>query len=169
MVCGFRALQDYQAKEDNVREISHLLSAKPNETAEAVKRLQKEQQMMKDKLFRIQSRYLEKRLEDLEEATKSSASAQVHHLLFEEEIDKNAARRFVDAAMHKCAGICGLFLGNDRQGYQYILGSQTQNLRDFIKELHQTFPGKGGGKPEMIQGTIEAQQAELEKYFSELI
>ena len=39
MVCGFRALEDCCVKEDNILEISHLLSAKPYEVAEAVKRL----------------------------------------------------------------------------------------------------------------------------------
>ena len=29
MVCGFRALKDYRMKEDNVREISRLLSGRP--------------------------------------------------------------------------------------------------------------------------------------------
>ena len=65
MACGFRALADYRRKEDNVLEISRLLSAKPYETAEAVKRLQKEKQQGKEKRFRIQSRYLEMRLKEL--------------------------------------------------------------------------------------------------------
>ncbi|MCI9105303.1 MAG: alanyl-tRNA editing protein [Lachnospiraceae bacterium] len=154
MVCGFRALADYQMKEDNIMEISHLLSAKPYETAEAVKRLQREIQQGKDKLFRIQNRYLEQKLEEQS------------YLLFEEDLDKNAARRFVDTGMHRYAGICGIFLGNDHQGYQYILGSQHKNLRDFLKDFHEKFPGKGGGKPEMVQGTVTASRQEVMDYFS---
>lgn len=158
MVCGFRALADYRTKEDNVLEISRLLSARPYETAEAVKRLQRELQQGKDKLFRMQTRYLEQKLKELKTGTE-------HFLLFEEELDKNAARRFVDTGMHRCEGICGIFLGNDRQGYQYILGSQHVNLRDFLKDFHERFPGKGGGKPEMVQGTVTAACQELEAYF----
>ena len=45
MVCGFRALKDYRMKEDNVREISRQLSAKPEESAQAVHRLQDEARM----------------------------------------------------------------------------------------------------------------------------
>lgn len=156
MVCGFRALQDYQIKEDNVREISRLLSAKPYETSEAVGRLKKEMQQMKDKLFRIQSRYLERRLEEVDS---------VNFLLFEEELDTNAARRFVDAGMYRCEGICGIFLGNDYQGYQYTFGSQKVDMREFLKMFHKSFPGKGGGKPEMVQGTVKARREELEGYF----
>lgn len=154
MVCGFRALADYRIKEDNVQEISRLLSARPCETADAVKRLQKELSQWKDKLFRIQNRYLEQKLDKQE------------FLLFEEDLDKNAARRFVDTGMHRCDGICGIFIGNDRQGYQYILGSRQTNLREFLKGFHETFPGKGGGKPEMVQGTVTALCQDLQEYFA---
>ncbi len=160
MVCGFRALQDYRAKEDNVLEISRLLSAKPYEAAEAVKRLQREVQQWKDKLFRMQSRYLEQKAEKLGEGTKKG-----NFLLFEEDLDRNAARRFVDTGMYRCHGICGIFLGNDRQGYQYILGSQQINLKDFLKGFHEEFPGKGGGKPEMVQGTVTGNCQELSAWF----
>lgn len=162
MVCGFRALADYRTKEHNVLEISRLLSAKPYETAEAVKRLQKENQQEKDKLFRIQSRYLEMKLKEL---TGIGRNSEKHILLFEDELDKNAARHFADAGMHMCEGICGIFLGNDRQGYQYILGSKNIDLREFLKAFHEEFPGKGGGKPQMVQGTAAGTKEMLEKYF----
>ena len=158
MVCGFRALKDYQAKEDSVREISHLLSAKPEEVAQAVKRLQGETQSYKEKLARMQNKYLEKKLEEL---------SGDNVLVFEEELDKNAARRFVDAGMRRIDGICGTFLGSDEAGYRYTLGSLKIDLRAMLKTLHQTFPGKGGGKPEMVQGTVKATKAELEAFFEQ--
>ena len=168
MVCGFRALEDYRAKENNILGISRLLSAKPYETAEAVRRLQREGQQWKDKLFRMQSRYLEQKLEELSASGQTEGGGKENILLFEEELDKNAARRFVDVGMHRCSGICGIFLGNDRQGYQYILGSQSVNLRDFLKEFHEEFSGKGGGKPEMVQGTISGMRSELERWMLSL-
>ena len=67
--------------------------------------------------------------------------------------------------MYRCHGICGIFLGNDRQGYQYILGSQQINLKDFLKGFHEEFPGKGGGKPEMVQGTVTGNCQELSAWF----
>lgn len=172
MACGFRALEDYHIKEENILEISHLLSAKPYETAEAVKRLQKESQQLKDKLFGIQSRYLELRLDERERrsASKDPGSSNPdteNILLFEETMDRNAARRFVDAAMHRFQGICGIFIGNDHSGYQYILGSQSINMREFLKGFHETFSGKGGGKPEMVQGTVSGEQVSLESYCSD--
>lgn len=167
MVCGFRALEDYHMKEENVLEISRLLSAKPYETAEAVKRLQREIQQGKDRLFKIQERYLEQRLREVTDGRRPAENEENggNILLFEEELDKNAARRFVDTGMHKCDGVCGIFLGNDREGYQYILGSQRVDLREFLKAFHKEFSGRGGGKPQMVQGTVSGKREKLEKYF----
>ena len=162
MVCGFRALADYRTKENNVLEISRLLSAKPYETADAVHRLHKELQQNKEKLFRIQSHFLDEKLA----AFTSQQEKPKVILLFEEELDKNAARRFVDAGKEQCSYICGIFLGNDWQGYQYILGSQKVNLRDFVKDFHENFPGKGGGKSEMVQGTATGTREVLTAYFN---
>lgn len=156
MVCGFRALEDYREKEANVREISRLLSAKAGEVGEAVKRLWQESQQYRERLIRSQNRYLEGRLEEI--------PAEGNYLLFEEELDKNVARRFVDTAKERCGGICGIFLGNDETGYQYTLGSRQENLREFLRGFHERFPGKGGGKPEMVQGTVQGSREELTAY-----
>ena len=42
ILCGFRALKDYRMKERNVTEISNLLSAKQEDTAQAVEHLRQE-------------------------------------------------------------------------------------------------------------------------------
>lgn len=147
MVCGFRALKDYRVKEDNVREISRLLSAKPYEVAEAVARLQTEAAQWRDKVLALQSRYLEQKLEEIKPGEKFK-------ILFEEELDKNVARRFVDAGMSRCSGICGIFLGKEERGYQFILGSKTRDLKAVLADFYQEFDGKGGGRGEMVQGTV---------------
>lgn len=161
MVCGFRALRDYQEKETSVREISRLLSAKPAEVSDAVKRLQGEMQQWKEKLARMQNHYLERKLEEIPEGSEQ-------YFLFEQEMDKNAARRFVDTGMRWCGKLCGIFLGDDEKGYQYTFGSQTLELKPFLKEFHERFPGKGGGKGEMVQGTVNGTAKELKAYLDRL-
>ena len=158
MVCGFRALQDYQVKENNVREISRLLSAKPYEIADAVKRLKAETMQWKEKLHQMQTQYLDKKLEEIPEDA-------VNYLLFEEGLDKNAARKFVDAGKEHCSGICALFLGSDEQGYQYTLGSRTADLSALLKEFHAVFDGKGGGKGQMVQGTVVGEMEKIRDFF----
>lgn len=157
MVCGFRALKDYRMKEDNIREISRLLSSKPEESAQAVHRLQDESRMWKDKLVHSQSRAMEQILDHLPENVEN-------YVIFEEDVDKNVARRFVDEGKGRCSGICGIFLGNDTDGYRYILGSESVDLKAFSKGFHETLGGKGGGKPEMIQGTVNGTEEMIRKF-----
>lgn len=147
MVCGDRALADYQVKEDNVREISRLLSAKPNEVAAAVSHLQEEMMAWKGKALQMQTRYMEQKLEEIPENEEN-------FFLFEEDLDKNVARRFVDAGKEKCSGICGIFLGNQETGYQFNLGSTSADLKAVLKVLYSQFEGRGGGKGPMVQGTV---------------
>lgn len=144
-------------KEDNVREISRLLSAKPEESAQAVHRLQDEAKTWKEKLIRAESRAMEQILDNLPEDVEN-------YLLFEEDVDKNVARRFVDEGKSKCRGICGIFLGDDEQGYRYILGSESVDLKAFSKAFHEVCGGKGGGKPEMIQGTVTGLEEMIRSY-----
>ncbi len=157
MVCGFRALKDYRMKEDNVREISRLLSAKPEESAQAVHRLQDEARMWKEKLVHAQTRAMEQILDNLTENVEN-------YFVFEEDVDKNVARRFADEGKGKCHGICGIFLGNDADGYRYILGSESVDLKAFSKGFHEALGGKGGGKSEMIQGTVTGSEEMIRNY-----
>ena len=157
MVCGFRALKDYRMKESNIREISRMLSAKPEESAQAVKRLQDEAKSWKEKLIQAQSRAMEQILENLPEHVEN-------YLVFEKDVDKNVARRFVDEGKSKCQGICSIFWGNDEDGYRYILGSESVDLKAFSKTFHETLGGKGGGKGEMVQGTVNASEETIRNY-----
>lgn len=151
MLAGFRMLKDALQKENSVKEISRELSAKPDEIAEAVRRLKAEAGQCREKLTRFETQYLDGKLAELTPETGS-------YFLFEEEMDKNAARRFVDSGMRRIPGVCGIFLGNDAHGYQYTLGSLSVNLRDLLKTFHAACPGKGGGRPEMVQGTVNASR-----------
>ncbi len=157
MLAGSRALNDYRDREKSVREISRLLSVKPDEVAAAVRSLQEEEGRLKGKISQMQSQFLEERLDQI---TPDTAS----FILFEDDIDKYAARRFVDAGMRKVNGICGIFVGNDTDGYNYILGSEKRDLRDFLPDFHEACQGRGGGKAEMVQGSVRACRSVIEEY-----
>ncbi len=159
MLAGFRALSDYNRDEESVKDISHLLSAKPDEITDAVRRLQDEARSLREKVISLQSYILEERLAEITPQTQD-------YLLFEEDMDKNAARRFVDTGMRTAKGVCGIFIGNDKDGYQYILGSVNEDLREMLRDFHSTCPGKGGGKPEMVQGSVKAPRSDIEGFFS---
>lgn len=154
IVCGVRALADYRQKQRSVTEVSVALSAKPDQIGNAVLHLKEQQAKTKEQLNRMQTLYLRGKLEEITETDKNVC-------IFEEELDNIAARNFVNDAMERCSGICGAFIGTDDMGYRYILGSRNVDLRVFSKELNERFHGKGGGKPEMVQGSLRGTEEEI--------
>lgn len=156
IVCGMRALKDYQQKQESVGKVSAALSAKPEKIADAVEHLQEQQIKLREQLNRIQALYLQGKLEKIEENDTCA-------LLFEETMDSIAMRNFVNGAMERCEGVCGAFLGNDEQGYHYILGSKIKDVRETAKMLNEKFSGKGGGKPQMVQGSLKGTEEKIRK------
>lgn len=155
ILCGLRALKDYNQKEKIVNQASVLLSAKQDKITDYIENLKNEVSLLKGRIFRLEDIQIATELKKVE---KESSLA----LLFDEELDTNAMRKYVNAAMETCGGLCGAFGGNDTDGYRYILGSSGMDVREIAKVLNSTFQGKGGGKPEMVQGTIYGSREEIE-------
>ena len=162
IVCGMRALKDYQQKQESVGKVSVALSAKPDKIAEAVERLKEQQTKLREQLNSIQAMYLKGKLEMLTGEEKFVC-------IFEETLDSIAMRNFVNDAMERCDGICGAFIGNDNDGYHYVLGSKTVDMREASKKLNELFGGKGGGKPQMVQGSLKGEKKEILKTMEELV
>ncbi|MCI8418139.1 MAG: alanyl-tRNA editing protein [Lachnospiraceae bacterium] len=160
ILCGLRALKDYREKDASVKEISVLLSAKEALVAEAVSRLKEEQFTTRGRCMALQEKLLFRELESLPEASENLS-------YFFADLDANALREFVNQLMARCEGYCAAFLGNDETGYRYIIGSRTQDIRPLGKALHKAFKGRGGGKPEMIQGSLPATQSQILDFLKE--
>ena len=162
IVCGMRALKDYQQKQESVGKVSAALSAKPDKIAEAVKHLQEQHTSLREQLNRIQAMYLQEKLEKIQAEDKCVC-------IFEESLDSIAMRNFVNDAMERCVGICGAFIGNETSGYHYILGSKKVDVREISKQLNARFHGKGGGKPQMVQGSLMGNAEEIQDMLKQMI
>ena len=75
-----------------------------------------------------------------------------------------ARRNFVNAAMDMTEGFAGVFVGNEEEGYQYVLGIRSRDIQDAGKKLNARFQGKGGGRPPMIQGSLEGKEREIREF-----
>lgn len=155
ITCGMRALEDYNQKEASVVQISNMLSAKQQEVTDAVKRLTEEIQQLKEKAAKMQERLVMGYLESEKVVLKENPNANL--LLFEKELDAMAMRNFVNAGMELTKGVCGAFVGDEKQGFRYVLGS-SGDIREIGKKLNAAFQGKGGGKPPMIQGSLVGEE-----------
>ena len=162
ITCGMRALEDYNQKEASVVQISNMLSAKQQEVTDAVKRLTEEIQQLKEKAAKMQERLVMGYLESEKVVLKENPNANL--LLFEKELDAMAMRNFVNAGMELTKGVCGAFVGDEKQGFRYVLGS-SGDIREIGKKLNAAFQGKGGGKPPMIQGSLVGEEEKIREFF----
>lgn len=160
ILCGFRALEDYRMKERNVAEISNLLSAKQEDTTQAVEHLGQELNRQKEKNKALQERYVALCLENI----RKNKEPEENIFLFEEELDPAARRDFVNKAMEMTQGLAGVFVGADDSGYQYVLGSRRPDIQETGKKLNARFQGKGGGRPPMIQGSLKGNEQEIREF-----
>lgn len=153
LLCGGKALAYLNQIFAQNREISSLLSAKPTETAAAVKRTIDEQ---KETQYRAIS--LENRLFAYLAADYAASDNSLH---FEENLSPSALRRLADAAMKQGCTDCAIFSGAEG-AYQYAIAGTAISIREMNAELN----GRGGGKPGFAQGSVKAKRAEIEAYFS---
>ncbi len=166
ITCGMRALEDYNQKEASVVQISNMLSAKQQEVTDAVKRLTEEIQQLKEKAAKMQERLVMGYLESEKVVLKENPNANL--LLFEKELDAMAMRNFVNAGMELTKGVCGAFVGDEKQGFRYVLGS-SGDIREIGKKLNAAFQGKGGGKPPMIQGSLGGDEEQIREFLEKVL
>lgn len=156
--CGYDALEDYRERCASVSAISSSLCAKEHEIAQAVERL-KEEKAKSD--FEIDRLNKEKTLRYINRLK----TAQGNVVVFADDADGDGLREIVNAGKVLCGGIFGAFCSAG-EGYRYCLGSESENLSAFAKQFNSALCGRGGGKPEMIQGSVNATKEQIMEFLS---
>lgn len=160
MLCGFRALADYDRKSASVRQISAALCAKEDEVAEAVGHLREECARLKARLAEQQREMLRFKAGECDGQGRTVC-------LFEPGLEGDGPRLLMNLVLERGHELCAVFCGNDSQGYRYVIGSPNLDLRKLVKELNAAFSGRGGGKPEMVQGSLKGTERELRAWIQE--
>ena len=84
-------------------------------------------------------------------------------LLFETELDTPIVRNIINKLMEQHQGVCGIFIGTDKEGYRFIIGSKTIDCREIAKVLKEKLQARGGGSSAMIQGSVKALESEIKE------
>ena len=92
-------------------------------------------------------------------------------VLFEDGLSPDALRRLCGAVLHACGDscFCACFSGDDSSGYKYAIGQPNGHLRDWVKSLNQALNGRGGGKDDFVQGSVQASRSEIKAFFQAAI
>ena len=158
LLCGGRALRYLSSCWEQSLHIAQALSVKPTASFAGVERLLTELSALKQRCAR------------LEESVFAQTAAQYEGkgdvLLFEDEMSGDSLRKLCDAVASTCGGRCAVFAGTDG-AYKYAIGLVSGDLRELTKKLNAELSGRGGGKPNFVQGSVAAARRAVEKFFCE--
>ena len=166
MHAGRKAMEDYRIKTDLNREICEMLSAKPYESAAAVRRILDADSRKNLRIAELQKELFQYKAETFPDGQK---------LLIDTEPEASPVeiRRFCDLLLKKKKGetVCVLAGHTDESGteaFSYCIGSVSYDCRAAAKELNADLDGRGGGSPQMIQGSFHASENSIRSAVSRI-
>lgn len=162
IVCGGDALADYRSRYASILEISNLLSVKQGEVVSGVKQLQNALIDAKRAENALRNRILDEAIKSL-----PTAVTDENLLVFAPLLEARQLREFVNCGVTRTNGIFAAFSGSDDEGYSFILGAKSTDLRPFVKEMNAALSGRGGGSKEMVQGAVKAAEKDVRAFFAQ--
>ncbi|MBQ9824139.1 MAG: hypothetical protein IJM63_06540 [Solobacterium sp.] len=160
MLSGKRALAYVQKAMAENHKISVALSAKELETAEAVDALLKSSFSKEVRIREVSEKLLAYKLNAYEPGQKLIVD-------FADELDRTVIRRHCNALAEKAE--TAAVLSGEGEMWNYFIISHTVNLREKADQLNSALNGRGGGMPEMIQGSFRASMEEIDRIMHEVL
>ena len=162
ILCGFRALEVFRQKCDIISELMGIFTTNQEALVDNVTKLKAVNQSLKSELGTAKSALLDYKVAELPTDTDNA-------VLFECGIDTNTARNCVNALVEKYSGFSAFFMGNDEEGYSFIIGSKNADCNTVAAALRNKLGARGGGKPVMVQGSVKAAKSEIEEVLKEVL
>ena len=157
MCAGGRALKDYREKYRNIREISAILSEPQHTTAEALNRYVSDKEKQKLELKTVRRVYAE--------SLADHVSSDGNFVIILDHVGMDELRDFANKAVDHVKGILVALIGSDMD-YKYVMASGSIDLRVKAKEINEKLSGRGGGHPQMIQGSLFTDIETIKAYFN---
>lgn len=161
ILCGFRALDAFRQKADIITELMAEFSTSQDAILDNVKKLKGANQTMKNQLAAAKQELMEYKVSAIPEDSENA-------ILFEADLETSVVRGVVNGLVEKFAGISAVFVGNDENGYQFIVGSKNKDCRQIAATLCEKLSARGGGSDKMIQGSVAATQLQIEELLETL-
>lgn len=155
ILCGERALLDLRHKLRQNRLVSNLTSSKQNETAAAVERLRNENEKLKYDIVGLTRELLLLKSE--------SICSDERIIIFDPKLEGKLLQDFSISIMDKATEFAACFSG-ENGSYRYCIVSRHTDLRDLCKTLNSAFGGRGGGKPEIVQGSVIGEEDAIRSF-----
>ncbi|MBP3285083.1 MAG: hypothetical protein J6M02_06245 [Clostridia bacterium] len=160
MLCGERALAHFNLLAENMNRVSVLLSIKDEEVAEAVEELYQENKALESQITRLQNELFTNEI--------NAMPTEEMKIVFKDGLDSNALRNYCNKLKEK-AEKAAIVFSKDNDGYRYVMMSRSINLQPIVKELNSAFQGKGGGKPDSVQGQLIGSEQEIQEFLKKAL
>ncbi len=155
ILCGMRALKDYNRRMKLLSASYQQLNCKEDELPEKISGVLEENRQLKYRISDMIASQLQNQIETISPDLKDVT-------IFIDGIDAKNMREGVNTLMEKHEGLCSIFSGNDEDGYNFVIGSNTRDCSAIVAGLRQLLSAKGGGSKQMAQGSILATRNEIE-------
>lgn len=159
-LCGKRAYDWLSSVKAEAAAVSNAFSVPVLSIGEAA-----ENQLAEKKNLSFQISLLQQKILSLQLAAVPEKEADV--LLFTEATDNTAIRNAVNTLTETHPGYV-LLVSGEEGAYRFILGSRTKDCRAGAEALRRELAVRGGGSPEMVQGSIAAEKEKIQKAFEGL-
>jgi len=157
VLCGADALEYLSATEDEASAVSRMLSVKHHEIAEGVQRIADELAAAKRKNAEMAGALIERCASGL---TQTDGNV----VIMGNSLDGGQMRALANRGAAISDGICAVFSAKEG-GYAYVMSSAKTDMRAMSREINGALNGRGGGSPEMIQGSCSCTKREILDYF----
>ena len=150
-LCGQKAIEDYQIKHEEVTAISNLLSSPPYLISQNVQRLIEENNQFKQEISSLKKQMIDGLCQSLIQKE--------YHIEFVDDMDRSLQQYYLNQLLDKSDKMAAVFAGSDKN-YRFMI-SAFDDSRAYIELLKEKYSVKGGGKKDIVQGTIEASKEEI--------
>lgn len=153
ILCGGRALKDYEIKRKAIDAAGKLLSANQDNIKEVTEKLLREKADLIYELVGVKRRLFAAELDKIEDGSENI-------ILFPGKWDDDILRNGLNSLMERCRGYIAFFSGEEGR-YRFYIGSPDTDVKELLEKLKGRLPIKGGGGPRMVQGNANTTEAEI--------
>lgn len=158
IIAGINALKDYSALNSANKRLMKLLSVPRDNVEQAVR---EQSDSISD--LQYKNSQMSRRLA-LYEIEKCRINDSVY--AFAKDLSYDELRFCANSILDEGVDICVLYSKNSEEDYIYVISSKDKDVKSIGLKLNETFSGKGGGKPNYVQGKIISSSEEMVKSFT---
>ncbi len=158
IAAGRRAMRLYRDFYKKAQEISALLSVPKTDITVGVEKL------MSD-FAHVKAEYEEYRLASMNSAAEKLGDIEGNCVLVFPDASISELITFSNVAIRRVSGVLVLLSGCDGN-YKYVISSKSCDLRSEVGGINKSLLGRGGGKPDMIQGSFASDIEQIREYFN---